>query len=190
MNYTSSCVPPADATLRLILERCAEDSIDEERVQRVLAPVLQMIQEGRFRKRKRPMQPAKPLAIAAALVLTTVGIARFGGQRGALTESAPPPVPLGDAEAISTTLAGRLMGKSARLGGVTLALTAEDGEVIGTATTDEDGCYCFTNIPDGAYVLTVATPGLALEEEAATVAVTSDRDTRKDIELWVYETAK
>jgi hypothetical protein len=189
MNNSCSCAIPGDTTLRLFLERCAEETVDEEQVQRVLQPVLRMIEEGRFKRRKRAVQPAKPLAVAAVIVLTTVGIIRFGGRREALTDIAPPQVPLANVTA-AMTVTGRLMGEGSPLGGITLTLLTADGEIAGTAVTDEDGGYCFTGIPDGEYQISAAmVSGFALKDEETTVAVTGSRDSRKDIELWVYETA-
>ncbi len=42
-----------DVTLQRMIKRCAEDMITDEQVARVLAPVLAMIQAGKFDQQKK-----------------------------------------------------------------------------------------------------------------------------------------
>jgi hypothetical protein len=51
MNRTYIDVHAQDTAFRLMLERCAEETIEEERVRRVLEPVLKKIREGQFSRR-------------------------------------------------------------------------------------------------------------------------------------------
>ena len=61
--------------LKEIFDRYAEDTITEEQVQRVLAPVLRMIREGRFdklRKRRFSWRENPVISVIAVLMLVIV----------------------------------------------------------------------------------------------------------------------
>ncbi len=62
------------SVLKQIFEKYAEDSITDEQVQRILAPVLQMIRDGKFDRRRRFTWQAKLLisALTAVLILAVV----------------------------------------------------------------------------------------------------------------------
>ena len=46
-------------------------------------------------------------------------------------------------------------GESGRFDGVTVVLYDDDGNIVGTTTTDANGDYSFTNLPDGTYMVDV-----------------------------------
>jgi RNase P/RNase MRP subunit p29 len=65
------------------------------------------------------------------------------------------------------------------LANATFTVENENGEIIGTYTTDASGKILITDLPDGTYIVreTIAPPGYILNETPRTVVVTSDRIT-------------
>ena len=59
--------------------------------------------------------------------------------------------------------------------GVTVQLLDKDGNVVGTTTTDKDGTYSFSKLPDGTYSVKVVKDG-----ELADTEQTEDPDANKD----------
>jgi hypothetical protein len=89
--------PTGFPALKQIFDRYAEESVTEEQVARVLAPVLAMIRAGRFDRPKgeRYEWLIKPLiaGIAVATLIITVAIAQPAGMgfgRVIIPEDAPP----------------------------------------------------------------------------------------------------
>ncbi|MEZ4884190.1 MAG: SdrD B-like domain-containing protein [Chitinophagales bacterium] len=69
------------------------------------------------------------------------------------------PVTIGDYVWLDENGNGQQGGNEVGLGGVTLTLFNEDGAVVATTTSDENGFYSFTNLAPGTYTVSVSILG-------------------------------
>jgi hypothetical protein len=155
---------------RQILEQQVEETITDEQVQRVLAPVLERIRNGEFdrpRRRRRFVRTA--YAAATLLVCLGLGIAFASGRPQAVPEAdiqrqtaivtiQDQPVPLAGPTDVNS-LSGTAVLPGSETGCVLVRLVdAETGEVVAVMQTDESGQYAFEGFADGTYRVEAAMP--------------------------------
>lgn len=151
------------SVLKEIFDIFAEDTITDEQINRILAPVLKLIREGKFRKTRRDriaFFTLPLLSMAAVIVLiATVVISQRGVVENKRITVIEPLVPLsnflkeGDNE-----LLGRAYHKNSGLEGVVLQLQDTKTGTIVSTITNSDGQYTFSKIPDGVYKVKVVLP--------------------------------
>jgi len=157
--------------LKQIFDQVAEETISEEQVQRVLAPVLARIHAGEFGRPRRFAWLWQPVAAVAAVALLalTVAVSQGGLKPGRYVTLPDIRIPLA-APAQENRLDGRVMLADEGVGGVELELVdAESMERCAAAVTAEDGSYSFRNIADGSYRLRILPPaGMTVSPADAT----------------------
>ena len=135
--------PPKKNVLKRVFDRYTEDTITDEQVERVLAPVLMLIKDHGF---ERPrwhrfswqIQLMAPVATAATLI-ATVAITCLSGSGSSVSGY----VYLEDVAADNIEV---------------LLFDTKSMEAAGTSMTDQNGAYSFHGIPDGSYKLCVLLP--------------------------------
>jgi hypothetical protein len=165
MERNTSCNIPAGISsdsemIRHIFEPYVEESISDEQVQRILAPIREMILAGKFNRRRRFLRKyAIPAAIAAFLLTIILPLATVSGFGDEIREITDNPVPLAGPVLEENTLSGRVMMEGSGVEGIAVALVdTEQMKSVGIVTSLEEGSYILTDVPDGSYRLTTILP--------------------------------
>ena len=173
-----------DRVLKETLDLHAEESIDDEQVRRVVAPVKKMIDRNMFRRRL-PKKTIIVMSTASALFIITVTTAIVlitatdifsqtitqNGRHGTMqnnsytgteiTDAQPPLAahPPNQMQSEARTLNGNITMSGEGIGGVTLTLVNTGAmEPTAVTVTSPNGNYTFNSIQDGRYVLLVTSP--------------------------------
>jgi hypothetical protein len=202
-NYACSAGYSSDSEMiRDIFEPYVEESISDEQIQRILAPVRKMILEGKFRRRRRfPRRFAIIAAVFVVILLVVIAplIASPVLATG-LKDIVDDPIPLAGMISEGNTLSGRVMMEGTGVEGIGIVLVdIERMEPVETAISAADGSYILKRIPNGAYRLTTTLPtGVSvmdgMEEDiwvlvdGTAEVVFNGEEMRKEADIWVYRT--
>ena len=166
--------------LKQIFDQYAEETICDERARNLHAPVLKMIEEGRFDKPRR--SPWWPQALVSASAVAMIAIvAAFAHDRsrfeseyvGTLVEIPDAGIPL-----VGTPFEGHTPSSFVIMpeDGVEFSLVNEDSrETFRLAVVGVDGAYTFSGVPDGSYRLMALTPSAPHDVEVIRLTVENER---------------
>jgi hypothetical protein len=181
--------PAEISVMKQLFDQYEKDTITEEQIQRVLAPVLQMIREGKFSRRRRFQRVRKigaGVAVCSAAIVTLV-INRMPPK--VLVNIPDESVPLADTTVAAGSLSGKVTLEGKGINGVVLTLVDTDSGGVTEAVTNGDGEYAFEELPDGRYRLEVEPPsGMLLEggDDSLIFAMTGQEDLKGvDIRLCI-----
>jgi hypothetical protein len=172
------------SAMKQILDWHMEETITEEQVQRVLAPVLEMIRQGRFSKRRR-MQRIRNIALWAATCVAAITVLLLTvADLHPWIEIPETEIPLAATPIAGGSLSGRVTFEGWGVSGVVLALEYAGGGSA-TTVTDNGGKYAFDGISRGNHRLEVELPdGMALEGGADGFLLNmTDGKALKDVEI-------
>ena len=165
MCMTASGEPADASVLKEIFNWYETETITDERIQRVLEPVLKMIREKKF-ERSRWSWLIRPMLSVAMVITLIITVAVLKTDTGQNSNSV---VPISQAPIAVMTmdyhkLSGKVLLQNKGYGGLEIALVdAQSGETIGTTTSNADGTYTISEIAGGRYKLRVTLPkGMAL----------------------------
>jgi len=174
------------STLKHMFDRHAEETISDEQVRRVIAPVLARIKTGEFNRphektiekpedklnRVFRLLPQAVASIAAAAVVISATIFWQNGSKNILVEIPGANPPLAGKIPAVNTLIGGLTLEGQGISGVELTLIeTRNMQVVGTAVTDDDGDFSFRNIKDGTYMLVALPFAYSVSGEAIEVGI-------------------
>ena len=160
--------PPKVPVLKEIFDRYAEETITDEQLQRVLAPVLKMIQDQKFKKSRwrRYSWLMKPVVsvVAVVAIIAIVAVTQKNGVVDRDIVIQDNEVPLVARAVSMSSLAGRVCLEDNGVDGIAVSLVDTTSmKIVETAITNADGAYSFQTIPVGTYRLKVLLPdGMAL----------------------------
>ena len=160
------------AELKKILGRCADETISEEQVERVLRPILLRIEAGEFKpRRKNSVKRAVFSTVAAAAVLImgiaieltrSVPAANISTGFVIIPESRPP---LASSILHRQTLYGKVTVEDKGIEGAMLELhLVGDEQIKKTTQTNQLGMFSFDEPEDGTYTLRVKAPEMGHTE--------------------------
>ena len=162
------------SVLKQIFDWHEAETITDEMTQRVLEPVLKMIQEGKFERSPWHryswlVRPVIAVVTVAALIVTVAVTQGGGGITAQGIVVSDPDVPLVAMSVENNILCGKVCLEDKGISGIEIVLIdAEDNKVVHTAISNDDGTYSLDGIPSGTYKLRVLLPeGMALVEEDA-----------------------
>jgi len=167
--------------LKMVFDRCAEETISDEQIRRVLEPIRHRVYSGQYNaaRPKPPLRLAALRPVAAAIIIVLAALvldARFGHRR---MEIPGPVIPLARIDNSTVTMTGCVTVNGSGAGGVCLTLTGiDDADISQTAVTLDDGTYDFCDLADGAYRLTagaLAGPGAEKSVYAGTFEVSGGK---------------
>jgi hypothetical protein len=169
------------SAMRQIFEWHENETITEEQIQRVLAPVLEMIRQGKFSKRRR-MRRIRKIAVGAATCITIVAVVvlqSVAPDAWAGVDIVDAQTPLAAAPFVVGSVSGKVTLEGEGVGGVVLTLVNTGSDDFIKTVTGRGGGYSFKEIPEGSYHLEVEPPdGTAPEDGADSflLAVTGGED--------------
>ena len=158
------------AIINRMIDNHIEKTISDQQAHRVLEPVRDMINLGKFDKPRRSFGTVSivQLVSAAAVLLVVFLLARETPLFQMNTELITEQVPLAQSTPIMNSISGRVTIGESRVGVVGVMVTlvhAQTMETTATAITDDNGRYIFRHIPTGTYLLAV-TPHTGMEVTA------------------------
>ena len=166
-NLEKSNKPPRFSALKEVFNKYAEETITEEQVLRILAPIISMIREGNFDKKQTKITNVSftkillPIAAVFVLAMTVIFTLPKSKQNTNII-ILDPATPLANFSIVSNSLSGKVVLEDKGLDSVELQLINDNEESIST-TTDSNGIFSFDDIPNGKYQLLVILPeGLEL----------------------------
>jgi len=165
--------------LKRVFDLSVEDTITDDQIDNILAPVLVGIREGRFEKRRRKRLiawlagPLPIMAAVAAIIVVTMN-ANNDTMQNVVLDIPDAEVPMAQsADPASAAGANKISGRvyftgqdpgdggapTDGLGGVVIQLIrAESGEAYSWTVTGEDGTFILRGFPDGVYQLRAVLP--------------------------------
>jgi len=184
--------PQKASTLKKVFDKHAEETITDDQLDNILAPVLAGIEEGKYRKhrsnslKKWFAGPIPAMAVIVALIIFVAMNTNDTPQQDVFTEISEADVPLAqlvsdETPAEKNAITGKVYFEepdsevssdlSEGLAGAIIQLIrAEDGSAYSWTITDENGEFILRGFPDGVYQLRVALPsemGVAFAAEVA-----------------------
>ena len=163
-----------------MLESFGKDTITDDQIESVLAPVLKGIEEGRFENRRKKtikewiFGPIPALIAIAALIISIMLYAKNNEQEDEMHFLPDSEIPLAQGVRLNdqvekNTISGKVFisgeanedngdMRNGFKGAVIQLLRAENGEAYSWTTTGEDGTFKLRGFPDGIYQLRVALP--------------------------------
>ena len=147
------------SVLGTVFERYATDTITNEQISRVLGPILRMIKNGEFDKKKiLTLLPQIVVSMAALLVLV-VTVLFTGPKKVSASIIIPESItPLANISNYSNNISGRVLLSGKGLKDIDCQLVDISNENVITFKTDYEGYFSFISFPDGIYSIKVLLP--------------------------------
>jgi hypothetical protein len=150
------------STMKRIFEMQEQETISDEQVQRVLAPVLEMIRQGKFSKRNRMWRRIRKIAVGFATCISIAAFAFVAPQMW--VDISPAEIPLVSTPFATSSLSGVVTLEGKGVNGVVLTLWNSDSGTGTVVISDISGGYSFDEISAGDYRLEMTPPsGMELE---------------------------
>jgi hypothetical protein len=149
-------------TMKQFFELQEQETISDEQVERILAPVLQMIQQGKFSKRNRVWRRIRKIVIGSAVCVAVIALAFMAPRMW--VDIPEVEIPLVSTPFSESSLSGMVKLGEKGVNDVVLTLLDIDRGTSTAIVTVGGGNYAFDEIPTGNYRLEVEPPsGMELE---------------------------